>query len=295
MTTECRDEPLSRHTTIKIGGPADRMLVPTERRDLLDIIATCARTRTPFFVLGRGSNTLVRDEGIRGIVVKNTMACSELEIDGTDVRVGSSVPLQRMISACVESGLYGMEYLSWVPGNVGGAVYMNAGLGIDEKKCISDHLVSVEVWDGGAIRTVKNEDCEFGFRTSLFHRMKRWAILSARFALPRQETEVGRESVKKWMRMFKEKLHVGYPNAGSVFRQYYRPLPEIVGHRIGGAQFSPKTPEWIVNLGGATFEDAWSLIKHAQECHKRRRIRIPELEWVISPGSWWSQVRRKFA
>ncbi len=294
MTIECRNEPMSRHTTLRIGGPAERLIVPTGRSDLLEVLATCVRTRTPFFVLGRGSNTLFKDDVIRGVVIKNTAACTELDIVGNEVTVGASVTLQRLISACVKNGLFGMEYLSWVPGNVGGAVYMNAGLGIDEKKCISDHLVSVEVWDGGTLRTVKREECQFGYRTSVFHRMRKWVVLSARFALPRQDPAIGRERIKEWMRMYKEKWRVEYPNAGTVFRLYYRPLPEIVGHRIGGAQFSTKTPGWIVNAGGATFKDVWGLIEYARKCYKRRRIRRPELELVVAPQSRLDRMLRRY-
>jgi UDP-N-acetylmuramate dehydrogenase len=294
MTQEYREEPMSRHTTLKIGGPAERLIVPGDRKDLLEILSTCARTRTPYFVLGRGSNTLVKDKGVKGIVVKNTAACKELDVNGNDVKVGSSVTLQRLISECVKNGLYGMQYLSWVPGNVGGSVYMNAGLGINEKKCISDHLVSVEVWDGQTVRDLKKEECQFGYRTSVFHRMRGWVILSASFVLPAQDPAIGRESIRTWMRMFKDKWHVKYPNAGTVFRQYYRPLPEIVGHRIGGAQFSTATPGWIVNLGGATFKDVWRLIQYARSCHKRRRVRRPELELVVAPQSRMDRILHRY-
>jgi UDP-N-acetylmuramate dehydrogenase len=294
MTEEYRDEPMSRHTTFKIGGPAERLIVPGDRKDLLEILGAYARNRIPFFVLGRGSNTLFKDEGMRGIVIKNTAACTELNIDGNDVTVGASVTLQRLISACVKSGLYGMEYLSWVPGNVGGAIYMNAGLGINEKKSISDHLVSVEVWDGGGIRAIKKEECKFEYRTSLFHRMKGWVVLSARFVLPRQDPAIGRESIKEWMRMYKEKLHVKYPNAGTVFRRYYRPLGEVAGHRVGNAEFSTKSPGWIVNLGGATFKDVYGLIRHARACHKRRGERRPELELVVAPQSRMDRVLGRY-
>ncbi len=285
MTKEYRDEPMSWHTTLKIGGPAERMIVPGDRKDLLEIVSTCARTRTPYFVLGRGSNTLVKDKGVKGIVIKNTVACKELDIDGNEVIVGSGVTLQRLISVCVKSGLYGMEYLSWVPGNVGGAVYMNAGLGINEKKCISDHLVTVEAWDGNSIRTLKKEECHFEYRRSIFHRMRGWVILSARFVLPGQDPAIGRENIKGWMRMYKEKMCVKYPNAGTVFRRFYRPLEEVIGHRIGNAQISTEPPGWILNLGGATFKDVYGLIRYVRACHKRRGLRRPELELVVTPQS----------
>ena len=90
---------------------------------------------------------------------------------------------------------------------------------------------------------------------------------------------MGGEGVKQWMRMYKEKLHVKYPNAGTVFRRFYRPLDEVVGHRIGNAQISTEPPGWILNLGGATFEDVFGLIEYVRACHKRRGLRRPELNW----------------
>ncbi|MBI1864682.1 MAG: FAD-binding protein, partial [Nitrospirae bacterium] len=165
------NEPLARHTTFRIGGPADRLVVPGDREDLIETVRACLRTRTPCFLLGRGSNTLVGDRGVRGIVIKNTGACLDLDVDGDTVRVGSSVPLQRLVRFCIGNNLEGMEYLYSVPGNVGGAVYMNAGRGIVENGFIADHLVCVEAFDGEGVRALTKEECGFGYRTSVFQRL----------------------------------------------------------------------------------------------------------------------------
>src|SRR5262245_52201929 len=105
---ELFDEPLSRHTTFRIGGPAERMLIPPDRPSLIESVRTCVRTRTPFYLIGRGSNVLVGDEGVKGVIVNNTLACRELTIEEGRVFAGSSVPLQTLIKFCIRNGLYGM-------------------------------------------------------------------------------------------------------------------------------------------------------------------------------------------
>lgn len=284
---EYREEPLSRHTTIRIGGPAERLLVPQERSDLLDILRTCARTRTPFFILGRGSNTLVKDSGVKGIVIKNTASCTELDVEGNTVRAGSSVTLQRLVRFCIGNNLEGMEYLYSVPGNVGGAVYMNAGRGIAFNQSIADRLVSAEVFDGQKVRTLAKEECGFGYRTSVFQRQRGWVVLSATLRLPSQDRQIGEAKVRERMEYVKAHHDLAFPNAGTVFRENFVPLPEVIGYRIGNACFSTKTPGWIVNLGGATARDVHMLIRHAVRCHRRRSLPAPQLEIVLTPELRW--------
>jgi len=288
---EYLNEPLSRHTTFKIGGPAERLIIPPDRRSLLETISGCIRTKTSFFLLGRGSNTLVKDRGVKGVVIKNTESCSELDYDGKYMKVGSSLPLQKLVRFCHENDLFGMEYLYSVPGNVGGAVCMNAGTGeyCNPVQAISDHLVSIEVFDGAAIKTIRKEECAFTYRTSIFHKMKGWIILSATFELPHQDREIGAQRIKERLALVEEFHDLGYANAGTIFKRNFQALPEIIGHQIGKAKFSEKTPGWIINLGGASCHDVVSLIRYAQRCHKKRRARVPELEIIIATMSWWDR------
>jgi UDP-N-acetylmuramate dehydrogenase len=211
-------------------------------------------------------------------------------VDKETVRIGSSVPLQRLVRVCIENGLQAMEYLYSVPGNVGGAVYMNAGRGIGFNQSVADHLVSVEVFDGGEVRTIRKEDCRFGYRTSLFQQMRGWFILSVLFRLPPQDRETGEAKVRERMKYVREHHDLAFPNAGTVFRKNFVPLPEIIGHRIGNAAFSSKTPGWIVNLGGASAMDVRGLIRHARKCHRRRGLPAPELEVVVVSKSRWSRL-----
>lgn len=284
------NEPLARHTTFRIGGSAERLVVPSSRDELVEILTACRRTRTSTFVMGRGSNLLVKDSGVKGVVIKNTESCRELDWNGKYVRAGSSVPLQKLVKFCVENGRVGMEYLYSVPGNVGGAICMNAGRGEAFNQSISDHLVSAEIFDGERVRTITKEEGSFSYRTSVFQTMKHWIILSALFELPGQERDVGEQLIRERLALAREKHDLGHPSAGTVFKRYFRPLPEIIGHRIGNAQFSAKTPGWIINLGGATCSDVAALIKYAKDCHKRHKIRVPEMEVVVMPQSRWDKL-----
>lgn len=290
--TELIDEPLARHTTLRIGGPAERLIVPPDKDCFLDAVRTCVRTKTPYFVIGKGSNTLARDEGVKGIVVKNTSAFKELSIDGQRVKAGSSVTLQELIRFCVGNDLYGMEYLYSVPGNVGGAICMNAGRGAEFRQSISNHIVEVEIFDGELLRTLSRSDCRFGHRSSLFQKKRNWIILSVILILPFQDKTIGEQRIKERVSLVKEVHDLRYPSAGSVFKLNFKPLPEIVGHRIGNAQFSPKCPGWIINTGGATFKDVHNLIDYAVKVHKRHRLPVPELElYILPPRGPWQSLR----
>jgi UDP-N-acetylmuramate dehydrogenase len=198
-----------------------------------------------------------------GTVIKNSLACRELELEGKYLKVGSSVPLQKLVIFCLKNNLYGMEYLFSVPGNVGGAICMNAGRGEQHKQSISDHVVSVEIFDGQRIEVLSNEQCRFGYRSSIFQKRQNWIVLSALLDLPKQNKEIGFKKIKERTKIVRETQDRKYPNAGTVFKKHFRQLPEIIGYRIGNAQFSTKTPGWIINLGGATYKDVQRLIKYA--------------------------------
>ncbi|WP_306536990.1 UDP-N-acetylmuramate dehydrogenase [Geobacter sp.] len=279
--SEIKNEPLSSCTTFRIGGPADRLVTPPDRASLLDTLATCLRNRTPCFVLGRGSNVLFSDAGFRGVVIRNTAACNELDYDGETVTAGSSVPLQTFIRFCHSHGLHGMEYLYSVPGNIGGAVVMNAGRGESYAKAISDHILSVDVFDGSKIRTITRDDCGFSYRTSIFQQMPAWVILGARFRLPPQDPGVGARNIEERMAVVREQHDLGFPNAGTIFKKNFVPLPEILGKRIGGAAFSVKTPGWIVNVDHAKAKDVLALMAFAQKIHRDKKLPAPIPEVVV--------------
>ena len=290
---EYYNETLSRHTTFKIGGIAECLCIPPSKDELIAKVMFCKKRKIPYYVIGRGSNLLISDEGLKGIVIKNTDACRTISVDDNYVKVGSSIELQKLIAFGIENNLSGIEYLHSVPGNVGGAIWMNAGRGRTHELSISNHVISVEIFDGKEIRIINKEDCCFDYRSSIFHKKREWIILSAVLQLYHQDKEISRQKIKERIAFVRKTQDLGYPNAGTIFKQKFKPLPEIVGHRIGNAMFSKKTPGWIINLGDATFNDVYQLINYSIKCHKRRRLPIPKLEIVLLQQSRWERLECK--
>lgn len=286
---ELLHEPLARHTSIRIGGILDRLMIPESREEMMGLLRHGGEGQKPLFVMGRGSNLLVKDGRIRGWAIKNTAACCELQVDGNKMHVGSSVSLQRFIDTCIAAELGGLEYLYSVPGNIGGAICMNAGRGKRHKQSIADFVVSVQAFNGRVLKTFKQEECGFAFRTSRFQKGS-WVILAADFALHRQVREVGERKRQERLDLVKQQHDLAYPNLGSIFREGFNPLDDVIGHRIGAAEFSRKTPGWIINTGGATFQDVNALIRYARRCHRRQRLARPQLEVCIVPQNRWDRL-----
>lgn len=285
--TGLRGEPLANHTTFRIGGPADLLAIPTTEEELLDTIQRCERDRLPWRLLGNGSNILVDDEGVDGVVIKMTKACGELTVQDGVVEAGASVTLQAFIQKCVRHNLEGMEYLYSVPATIGGAIYMNAGRGAGHPLCVGDRVEHVRVFDGEAIRLVPREACEFGYRRSIFQQRKRWAILGARFRLAPQSREIGERNIRERMAYVRSSQDWALPSAGSVFKKCQPLLLDwLKGQRVGGARYSPKTRNWIQNIDQATSADVLRLIKRAQWLHRLLACRADlEVEiWGRAPA-----------
>lgn len=262
------NEPMANHTTFKIGGPADVMVIPESEEELIKTVKECKENNTPFYILGNGSNILVNDEGIRGIVIKNTQACREVDVKNNIVEVGSSVYLQDFVRVCINHNLEGMEYLYSVPATVGGALFMNAGTRRKVNQQIGDNVLQVKIFDGEVIRKVDREDCAFGYRHSVFQNRKEWIILGATFALTQQDCTVGKQKIKDRVSDVIRRHDLDYPNVGSIFKNGNYVIVRLIrGLRCGDAQFSKKTPNWIINRGKAKSRDVIKLIQYAKWLH----------------------------
>jgi len=275
------DEPLRNHTTFKIGGPAEVLSIPENEEELINEIQRCENEGTNYKILGNGSNILVDDKGIDGVVIKNTKACTDIEIEGNVVEVGSSVPLQRFVKFCVDNDLGSMEYLYSIPGTIGGAIYMNAGRGKKHNLSISDNLISVKIFDGEKIRRLNKEKCRFTYRGSIFHENDSWIILGAEFELENQPKEVGEKKIKDRMEKVKEWPIYKYPSAGTVFKQKSSLANKLLnGLKIGDAKIKGG---WIFNLGDASFYDVLWLI-NISRILSYLTFKKPELEIEIWEG-----------
>jgi len=256
---------LSERTSMRVGGPADEFFEPANEAEFLVCLREQYGAHNPYFVLGNGTNVLVRDGGFPGAVISTLKALVGIEI-GDDGRLvcGAGEPLSRVCRYAAECGFSGLEELSGIPGSVGGAIYMNAGAYGRE---ICDALISARAYDlnDGNIISLTNRDCGFGYRISVF-RTKPVYVLSAEFGLARGDRGRIEAEMAEYTRKRNEKQPVELPSAGSFFKRpegdYAGRLIEAAGmkgERAGGAQVSEKHAGFIVNTGGATAADVLEL------------------------------------
>ncbi len=259
------DEPLAKYTWMKVGGSTDYYLEPADQNDLIEIARYLQQNSFPFHVLGRGSNVLVSDEGIRGAVLNLETALPGLRLQGECINAEAGVWLQKFVDFCIQHEFAGVEMLAGIPGTIGGAVVMNAGAHGGQ---IADHLVYVEVLRGGNVVRVPKENADFSYRHSAFDRD---IVLNASFRMPKGDKEALARKRKELILKRNETQPLELPNSGSMFKNppntFAAKLIEqagLKGKRIGGAQISEKHANFIVNLGAAKAMDILQLLELAQ-------------------------------
>lgn len=264
--------PLDRYTTLRVGGPADILAVPEDMGELERLVRYAARCGLPLYVLGHGSNVLVPDEGVRGLVVVLTKAAAWVRFEGAEVEAGAGCPLPRLVQMAARRSLAGLEGLAGVPGTVGGALFMNAGTA---GASIGDVTLWVEVLDreGERVRLAR-EEMGFGYRTSRLQRGGLIAV-SARLGLAPGDPAAIAAALRAAAQRRRATQPLEQPNAGSVFKNppgdFAGRLIEAAGckgWRSGGAEVSPRHANFIVNLGGATAGDVLRLMARV---HRRVR------------------------
>lgn len=263
------DEPMSKHTTFRVGGPADYFVMPKNTEEVQKVVALCQRNAMPYYVLGNGSNLLVSDTGYRGVIVQIYKEMNQIQVEGTTIRVQAGALLSKIGSAALEAGLTGFEFASGIPGTVGGAVVMNAGAYGGETK---DILKSATVLTpDGAVLTLYNEALELGYRTSVIAK-KDYVVLEAEYELQTgdRETIRARMDELKVQRVTKQPLE--FPSAGSTFKRpegyFAGKLIQDAGLRgftVGGAQVSEKHCGFVINKGNATAADIRALIQQVSD------------------------------
>lgn len=262
------DEPMSKHTTFKIGGMADIFVSPKDEDELIFAVSAAKRAGVPCFICGKGSDLLVSDKGIEGAVI----CLNELKginISGNTVTVAAGQSLQSVCLSLCKAGLSGLEFAYGIPGSVGGAVYMNAGAYGGE---IADCAVSVRYLDkSGEIKELKKEGLGFGYRKSVFQQ-NGGIVLSVTLALKPGDPDEILKAMNEYLSRRKEKQPLEFPSAGSVFRRPERNFAGTLieksglkGTAVGGAKVSEKHAGFIINTGGATSEDVKKLIEIIQK------------------------------
>ena len=277
-------ESMSRHTTLRMGGPADIWFEPQSRQQLRDVVSFCFENKVPVNSVGGGSNLLVRDGGIRGVVL-STKRLREVSRDGSSIRVEAGLSTGKLLSLATKWELGGVEFLGGVPGSIGGGMVMNAGTYLGEFKDVTKEVTSIDLVTGEA-KTRSNEECGFAYRNSALPKSE--VVVEAVLDLqPRAKTEI--ETVVRALRdRRKEREPQKVSNAGSAFKNpkddYAGRLIEDIGFKgrtIGQAQCSPAHANWFVNLGGARTEDMLALLREAWTEVKRVHSVELELEWKL--------------
>ena len=282
-----RDQPLKEHTSLRIGGPADYYVRARSEDDLLGAIKVAREHELPVFILGGGTNLLVSDDGIRGVVLHN--GWNETEVEGTVVTAASGTPLASVAAVAARNGIEGLEWMATVPGTVGGAVHGNAGaFGSDT----ADALVDATLVDlNGDVWTQDNAAFGYSYRTSSLQGTPVICV-RARFRGRRGDRATAVAKIKEMANERIKKQPLAQPNTGSIFRNppgdHAGRLIEAVGlkgARVGGAEVSQKHANFIVNTGDATASDVWELMQRCmtEVRHKFGVELVPEVERV---GRW---------
>lgn len=265
-----RDEPMARHTSLKVGGPADFFVSPADRGDLQALMTLLTETGTPHLVVGGGFNLLVRDGGIRGVVVSLRHLAAMERLAGNRVRIGAGAGNGELVRFLTAEGLTGLEFLSCIPGTVGGALAMNAGAHGDATLDRVEELVTLRE---GAVRRAGRDEIEYGYR---FLRLAEGeVIVEASFRLEPGTPEEIAARIEECRAHRAASQKVGFPNAGSFFKNpagaaAWRLIDGagLRGSSVGGAQVSEVHTNFLVNRGGATAAEFLALAARIKEAVK---------------------------
>lgn len=262
------EEPMKKHTTFRVGGPADVLVQPDETA-LAAILALCRQYHVPYSFIGNGSNLLVGDKGIRGVVIEMTDPMGNIEVDGTKITAQAGAMLSKIANTAASNGLGGMEFAAGIPGSVGGAVVMNAGAYGGEMKDIIEKVYVLD--ENGAQLELDRDALDLGYRHSCIPEKKYIVTKVVLELVPRNEAEI-RSEMKELNEKRAEKQPLQYPSAGSTFKR-----PEgyfagklimdagLRGYQVGGAQVSEKHCGFVINKGDATAADICQLMQDVSD------------------------------
>ena len=277
------DEPMKNHVSFKIGGVADFFVKAETIEDIKNAIEFAKNKNIEFFILGNGSNLLVTDKGIRGLVIKIDLKDIKIEKkeDFAEVTVGSGYKLMALGIKLMNENISGFEELSGIPGTIGGAIYMNAGAYGKEMK---DIVISTKCMDyNGNIIELSNKEHKFEYRSSIFQE-KKYIILETKLKLFYGEKKDIQDKIEQYKMQRQEKQPLEYPSAGSTFKRQEGIITAklidecgLKGYKIGGAKVSEKHAGFIVNDGGATAKDVIDLIKYVKDkVYEKYGVKIEE-------------------
>ena len=260
-----QDEPMSGHTTFRIGGPADFFVTPSEAGEISRITHLCRERDIPYYVVGNGSNLLVGDKGYRGVIIQIFKNMNRISVEGEEIHAQAGALLSKVAAAACEAELEGMEFASGIPGTLGGAVRMNAGAYGGEMKQVLKNATVLTA--DGDVLTIPEAEMGMGYRTSIVSKMD-YVVLEAVLSLKKGRKEEIRARMDELREKRVEKQPLEYGSAGSTFKR-----PEgyfagkliqdagLKGYRVGGAQISEKHSGFVINTDHASAQDVYQLMQ----------------------------------
>lgn len=262
--------PMSKYTSFKTGGNADLLIIPASIDSLQEIIKKCKELNIKPFVMGNGSNLLVTDNGYKGVIIKIGSNLSSMKLlDENTIECETGTMMKVLCNFALDNSLTGLEFAFGIPGNLGGAVYMNAGAYGGEMKDVLYSCTHID--SDGNIGTLTKDQLDLGYRRSAYTD-NGCTIISATLKLQKGDKTEIKEAMNDKLRRRKEKQPLEFPSAGSTFKRpegyFAGALIEdcnLKGYSIGGAQVSEKHAGFVINRGGATSTDILNLIKHIQK------------------------------
>lgn len=281
-----RNEPLAKHTTFKIGGPAEYFVTPENKDQLKSVIQVCKESNIPYYIIGKGSNLLVGDKGYKGVIIQVYKNFNLIEFDKNIVTAGAGVMLSRLAREAAEHSLSGLQGESGIPGTLGGAVTMNAGAYGYE---IRDYINSATVINQeGELITLNKEELQLGYRTSIVQKNS-YVVVEAAFELISGNKEDILAEIAEFDRKRAEKQPLEYPSAGSTFKR-----PEgyfagklimdagLRGYRVGDIMVSEKHCGFVVNVGNGTASEVRQLISDVQRIvYEKNQVMLePEVRFL---------------
>jgi UDP-N-acetylmuramate dehydrogenase len=262
------DEPMSKHTSFRIGGPADFFVMPSSEEELVHCLKICKDNSINYYVIGNGSNLLVEDKGYKGVIIQIYKNMNNISVEDDCIIAESGALLSKISKVAYDNTFSGFEFASGIPGTLGGAIYMNAGAYGGEMKEV---LVEAKIVNSeGNIITLSKDELELGYRKSIVQQ-NGGIILSGKIKLQKGKKEQIKSLMDDLNNRRKTKQPIEMPSAGSTFKRpegYYAGKlimdSGLRGYSIGGAQVSEKHCGFVVNKGHATFDDVVQLINHVK-------------------------------
>ena len=284
------NEPMKKHTTMKVGGPCDCMVEPSSIEEIQKVLEYVKENNIKYYIIGNGSNLLVKDEGVHALIIKIANKFSGFEVNGEYIKAYSGCSVPKLSQIAKENSLSGLEFACGIPGSVGGGIRMNAGAYGSEMVNVVEKVGFLD--ENGNLKEIDGKDAHFTYRHSMFVDNPQYVVVYAIYKLVKGNKEEISKIMEENMNSRKQKQPIEYPNFGSVFKRpegyFVGKLVDdcgLKGYKIGGAQVSTKHSGFMINTGDATCKDVLDLIEYVKEkVYEKFNVKLQE-EVVILGGN----------